>query len=113
MKNVADRVIETEVLVIGTEAAGAIASLEACPSADVTLVTKSLMGKSGVTIMAVATYSAPVDPRDNEEIFFQDIVREAHFLSDQRLARILASEAMDSVRQLKLNLYLFAFRQEL
>ena len=45
-----NQIIETGVLVIGSEAAGARAAIEAqAAGADVILVTKSVMSKSGVT----------------------------------------------------------------
>ncbi len=54
-EQVADKVIEKDVVVVGTEAAGGMAAIAASDSSDVLMLTKCVMGKSGVTIMAVAT----------------------------------------------------------
>ncbi len=97
IEQVADRVIEKDVLVIGTEAAGAVAAIAASERADVLMVTKSVMAKSGVTIMAVATYTAPLAEGDGPETTFGDTIVGGRFFNDQQLAKIFAEEAADSV----------------
>lgn len=101
IEQVADQVIEKDVLVVGTEAAGAVAAITASENADVLMVTKSVMARSGVTIMAVATYTAPVADGDSPETALVDTVVGGRFLSDQRLAEVFAREAADSVRLLE------------
>ncbi len=97
-----DEVIETGVLVIGSEAAGARAALEAQASgADVILVTKSVMAKSGVTLMAVATHSAPFHPEDSAEIFFEDTIKSGQYLNNQKLVEVFVNEARETVEALE------------
>ncbi|MEL7565994.1 MAG: FAD-binding protein [Dehalobacterium sp.] len=97
-----DEVIETGVLVIGSEAAGARAAIEAQASgAKVTLVTKSVMAKSGVTLMAVATHNAPFHADDSSEIFFKDTVKSGQFLNNQKLVEVFVNEARETVEALE------------
>jgi len=101
IEQIADKVIEKDVLVIGTEAAGGIAAIAASPSVDVLMVTKGVMGKSGVTIMAVATYSAPFADGDTPEATFRDMIIGGRFLNDQHLAEIFSREAAETVTELE------------
>jgi len=78
-------VIETDVVVVGSEAAGARAAIEVnSQNADVVVVTKSLMAKSGVTLMAVATCTAPFQEEDSPEILFEDTLKSGQFINDQK-----------------------------
>ncbi|MDP6619692.1 MAG: adenylylsulfate reductase, partial [Nitrospinota bacterium] len=55
------RVVETDVLIIGTEATGGKAALEAAdlfPDCRIVAVSKQVIARSAVTITAVATYNA-------------------------------------------------------
>ena len=101
IEQIADKVIEKDVLVIGTEAAGGMAAIAASESADVLMVTKGVMGKSGVTIMAVATYSAPLAEGDSPEATLRDMVIGGRFLNDQHLADIFSREAAETVKELE------------
>ena len=74
IEQIVDKVIEKDVLVIGTEAAGGIAAIAASEGTDVLMVTKGVMGKSGVTIMAVATYTAPFADGDTPEMILRDMI---------------------------------------
>jgi succinate dehydrogenase / fumarate reductase flavoprotein subunit len=101
IEQIADKVIEKDVLVIGTEAAGGMAAIAASESADVLMVTKGVMGKSGVTIMAVATYSAPLAEGDSPEATLRDMVIGGRFLNDQHLADIFSREAAETIKELE------------
>jgi fumarate reductase (CoM/CoB) subunit A len=83
------REIKTDVLIIGAEASGAKAAIEAQEEGtDVLVVTKGLMGKSGDTVLAGGGIQAPlgqVDARDNPDIFFQDVVKGGDYLNNQKL----------------------------
>ena len=92
-----DRIIETDVLVIGSGAAGCRAAIEVgrC-NAKVTLVTKGLFGKCGCSVMSTTSYNAAfghTDPEDSVDIHFEDTVKGGSFLNEQKLAYILAKEA--------------------
>ncbi len=97
--------IKTEILIIGTEAAGAKAAIEAQDAgAEVLVVTKGLMGKSGNTVMAGWGIQAPLghmDPRDNPDVFFQDVVKGGSFLSNQKLVERLVHLALTEIPKME------------
>ncbi len=103
--------LKADVLIIGTEAAGAKAAIEAhARGASVLVVTKGAMGYSGSTVMAGAGVQAPLghgDPRDNADVFFSDVVRGGAFLNNQKLLERLVNLASSEV--LKVNQWGAAF----
>jgi succinate dehydrogenase/fumarate reductase flavoprotein subunit len=87
---------ETDVLVIGSEGAGARAAIAAADAgAAVMIVTKGRQARSGATLTGAADLdvdSATLhrligrgDPDDSPEAFFRDIVVEGKYLNDQPL----------------------------
>ena len=92
-------IVHTDVLVVGGGAAGARAALEAARAgAQTILVTKGTFGRSGTSTYPVsdaAGFGAAgfVDPDDNSEVHFNDIMAAAQGMCDPRLARIVATEA--------------------
>jgi fumarate reductase (CoM/CoB) subunit A len=97
--------IKTEVLVIGGGGAGVRAAIEADnQGADVRLVSKGPISKSGLTPMAYPSYQAAFgysDSRDNADVHYQDIIKYGRNLSDQKLARALADESVPRVLDLE------------
>jgi succinate dehydrogenase / fumarate reductase flavoprotein subunit len=93
----------SNVLVIGSGAAGlraAIAAFEA--GSDVTVVGKRLR-KDAHTVLAAGGINAAlgtVDPEDSWQQHFADTLREGYFLSDPRTVEILAREAPNAVQEL-------------
>lgn len=92
--------IDTDVLVIGGGGAGARAALSAAESgARVVLALKGFLGTSGATAYRVASVggfqaaTGIVDPGDSPDEHFSDIVRAAQGMCNERLARIVATEA--------------------
>ncbi|MCL4458657.1 MAG: FAD-binding protein [Chloroflexi bacterium] len=106
--------VETDVLVIGGGGAGARAAIEASTQGvRCTLLCKGALSRSGLTPMAYPSFEAALghrDSRDNPEIHFQDTVREGRYLSDQNLAKALATEAIP--RMLELERYGVKFRKD-
>lgn len=108
----ADRVMEADVLIIGSEGAGARAAIEAFEGGvSVLVVTKGYLGKSGSTLTAgadidvdsrslVEIFGLPGDVRDTPETFMEDMLREGEYLNDQRLVGIHAEEAAPRVKDL-------------
>ena len=96
------RWIETDVLVIGGGGAGARAALEAnrC-GARVALTMKGKFGQSGATAFKAAETAGlnvadgTVDPDDDPGGHFRDIREAALGMCDERLACILAREALE------------------
>jgi len=111
--NLSEEIIETDVLIIGSEAAGTRAAIEASKyDVDVTIITKGRMAKSGATItaimdMAIDSKSAkellglPGDTRDSPELFFEDIVISGGYMNNQKLVEVLVREAPQRARELQ------------
>lgn len=99
------REIKVDILVIGTEAAGAKAGIEAqMAGADVLMVTKGQMGRSGTTLMAGRGVQAPIghmDPRDSPEVFFKDVILGGEYLNNQKLVERLCQLAVTEVTKLE------------
>jgi fumarate reductase (CoM/CoB) subunit A len=97
--------IECDVLVIGSEAAGAKAAIEAKEDgADTLVVTKGLVGKGGDTIMAGTGIQAPLghmDPRDTPKVFFEDVVKGGAYLNNQKLVERLTRLAVTEVPKME------------
>lgn len=90
------KIVETDVLILGTEAAGARAAIEAHNQRTrVLMVTKSIMGKSGTTLKAVFSVSGAfgfADPEDNSGEHLKDMVKGGRGVCNQELAGIVAED---------------------
>ncbi len=98
------RVVETDLLIIGTEATGGKAALEAIekfPECQVTLVNKQVIARSAVTITAVATYNAAVNPYDSPDIHTVDTINGGSHLADQSLAKLMCDVGPECVYELE------------
>ena len=95
---------ETDVLIIGAGGAGMRAAISAFDSgASVTILSKSLLGKAH-TVMAeggIAAALANVDSKDSWEVHFADTIEEGVYISNYRMAELLAKEAPERVRELE------------
>lgn len=88
------RTPETDVLIIGGGAAACRAAIEASDlGADVTIVDKGIFGQSGCSGMHWCWAIAGIGLGDSTNYFLKDIVKGGGFLSNQKLAAILAAEA--------------------
>lgn len=103
--------IDTDVLVVGSEGAGARAAIEASKfDLKVTVVTKGQMAKCGATMTAAASITLDGrsvrelgftgDPKDSKEKLFEDIVRIGGYLSDQKVAWTYARDGPMRVKEL-------------
>ncbi len=95
---------ETDVLIIGAGGAGMRAAISAFDAgARVTILSKSLLGKAH-TVMAeggIAAALANVDSKDSWEVHFSDTMEEGVYISNYRMAELLAKEAPERVRELE------------
>jgi len=103
--------LDCDVLVVGTEGAGARAMIEAADAGcDVIVVTKSVIGKSGATLTADADidvdsracadlFGLPGDRNDSEESFFEDMIVEGDFTNNQKLVEVHVREAAQRVKE--------------
>ncbi|MFX0198710.1 MAG: FAD-binding protein [Candidatus Hodarchaeota archaeon] len=112
LNELANRVIDTDLLVVGGEGGGARAAIEACKyDLQVIIVTKGRIGKCGATVTAGADvevdsksvcelFGLPGDPKDSKDILFQDIVKEGKYVNDQSLVEVHVQDAAMRVKEL-------------
>jgi succinate dehydrogenase / fumarate reductase, flavoprotein subunit len=95
--------IETDVLVIGSGAAGMYAAIEASRGgARVFLVDRSLIGRGGATVMAQMTVAAALGEEvpDAPRHHYDDTIAAGRGLCDEALAQLLCEEAPVCIREL-------------
>lgn len=106
-----ERIVETEVLVVGGAGAAAMAAVHASKQdVKTTLVCKGRLGKSGATILAGAgiqmdgpsacKMGLPGDPKWTKEKLFQEIVIEGFYLSNQKLVEVWTENAGARIKEL-------------
>lgn len=95
---------ETDVLIIGSGGAGLMAALHAaqsCPTLDITVAVKGLLGKCGCTRMVQGGYNVALSPGDSVERHFMDTINGGKWLPNQDLAWTLCETAVTRVRELE------------
>lgn len=96
--------IKTDLLVIGGGGAALRAALEAKKSGSNVLVAQKGIGSTAYKVAETAGYNAAdgqVDPLDNIEEFYNDIIRAALGMADPRLVEALVNEAAPSIKFLE------------
>jgi succinate dehydrogenase/fumarate reductase flavoprotein subunit len=92
---------ETDVLVIGSGAAGMYAAIEAAKTgASVLLVDRSLIGRGGATVMAQMTVAVALgaETPDDWRFHYNDTLAAGRGLCNEGLARLLCEEGPDCIR---------------
>src|SRR5580692_2101319 len=99
--------IETDVLVIGSGAAGMYAAIEAArrgaqEGLQVLLADRSLIGRGGATVMAQMTVAAALgeETPDDWRHHYDDTIAAGRGLCDENLARLLCEDGPDCIREL-------------
>jgi len=95
--------IETDVLVIGSGAAGMYAAIEATRAgARVLVADRSLIGRGGATVMAQMTVAAALGEEvpDAPRHHYDDTIAAGRGLCDDKLARLLCEDAPQCIREL-------------
>jgi succinate dehydrogenase / fumarate reductase, flavoprotein subunit len=95
--------IETDVLVIGSGAAGMYAAIEASRGgARVFLVDRSLIGRGGATVMAQMTVAAALGEEvpDAPRHHYDDTIAAGRGLCEEALAQLLCEDAPACIREL-------------
>lgn len=91
-----------DVLVIGGGNAGLAAAIAAAEEGvSVALITKGKAGFAGSSVISNAVFSAIFSEGDSPDIFYEDIVKGSRWLTDKKLARILAEESTQRVHELE------------
>jgi succinate dehydrogenase / fumarate reductase flavoprotein subunit len=102
--------VSTDVLCIGGGGAGVMAAVAAARKGKkVALVLKGALGRSGNTIMAGASfamdgpsaieYGYDGDPAFTREVWFEEIVKQGFYLSDQKIVETYVTRAAPLVKQ--------------
>jgi succinate dehydrogenase / fumarate reductase flavoprotein subunit len=95
--------IDTDVLVIGSGAAGMYAAIEAARGgARVFMIDRSLIGRGGATIMAQMTVAAALGEEvpDAPGHHYADTIAAGRGLCDEKLAELLCADAPACIREL-------------
>ena len=98
------KIIDTDVLVIGTGGAGLYAAIRASEAGQrATILDKGLVGRSGGTVSGagVSAVGPWSEPGDSVDVHFRDTIVGGSYLSDQPLVRVLTAEAQDRVREME------------
>jgi fumarate reductase (CoM/CoB) subunit A len=94
-------IVKCDVLVIGSGGAGSFAAIAAHnQGADVLIVDRGVLGKSGATVTAGHTCCAALGPDDSPELHFQDTVRGGYFVNNQQLVETYTQNAPQRIREL-------------
>ena len=91
--------VETDVVVLGSGAAGLSAALAMRPVRDVLLITKDTLD-AGSTNWAQGGLAAVLDPNDSIENHVQDTLEAGGGLCDEQAVRTLVTEAPTAIRYL-------------
>jgi len=95
--------MQTDVLVIGSGAAGMYAAIGAARAgAQVVLVERSLIGRGGATVMAQMTVAAALgeEAPDHWEHHLADTLKAGRGLCDPALSRLLCEDAPECIREM-------------
>ncbi len=107
-----EKTFKTDILIVGSEGAGARAAIEAASrGCSVLVTTKGIIGKSGATVTADADIDVDSqscrelfgllgDSSDSPEKFMEDMIIEGEYLGDQDLIEIHCREAPLRVKEL-------------
>jgi succinate dehydrogenase / fumarate reductase flavoprotein subunit len=95
--------VETDVLVIGSGAAGMYAAIEAARAGcRVFLLDRSLIGRGGATVMAQMTVAVALgeEAPDHWSYHYQDTLKAGRGLCNEQLARLLTEEGPECIREM-------------
>jgi succinate dehydrogenase / fumarate reductase flavoprotein subunit len=96
--------VDTDVLVIGSGAAGMYAAIEAARAGcSVFLADRSLIGRGGATVMAQMTVAVALgsETPDHWSHHYDDTLEAGRGLCDERLARLLCEEGPARIREME------------
>jgi fumarate reductase flavoprotein subunit len=95
---------DTDILILGSGGAGLFAALHAqaaAPQLRITVAVKGLLGKCGCTRMVQGGYNVALAPGDSVERHFMDTIEGGKWLSNQDLAWMLVTGAIERIQELE------------
>ncbi len=95
-----EQIHECHVAVIGSGGAGVRAAIQAASHGETILISKTIAGKGGCTIMAEGGYNAVMCEADCTDDHYEDTMRGGAYLNDPALVRILVDEAPERMNDL-------------
>jgi len=114
IRKLADRLIDTEILVVGSEGAGSTCAVEAHDrGAKVLIVTKGRLGRCGATVTGDSDHDVDsrslsemfpwlkgTDPNDSKEHFFEDMVKGGKYLNNQKMVEAHVEDAPKAIKKM-------------
>ncbi|HJJ42525.1 MAG TPA: fumarate reductase subunit A [Methanocorpusculum sp.] len=91
---------DCHVLIIGSGGAGIRAAAETEKTGDTIIVSKTITGKGGCTVMAEGGFNAVLKDDDSIKKQYDDTIKGGAYLNDPELVKILVSEAPARIRDL-------------
>lgn len=91
---------DCHVLVIGSGGAGIRAAVDASGTGDTIIVSKTITGKGGCTVMAEGGFNAVLKSADSIVTHYEDTMKGGAYLNDPALVDVLAREAPARIRDL-------------
>lgn len=102
MREIKERLLETDVLVIGAGGAGLRAAIEAQNmGAKVLIVSKGDFPSGCITAIAMGGMLAAFDEQDSPDRHFEDTLRGGDYLNNPRLVRLLVDRAADRAKDIE------------
>ena len=111
LESLCNRIIATDLLIVGSEGAGGQAAIEASKSGiDLLIITKGRIGQCGASQMAGADFNVDGlagkelgfegDDRDSPGLFFETLVREGLYLGNQKMLEKYVEYAPKAMKDL-------------
>ena len=97
------KMIDTDVLVIGSGAAGTMAAIKALgEGAEVLVVTKGPFpsGNTSIALWGCSVSLGHADPQDNPQVHFDDTVREGNGLNHRKMVRAWVTEIVELTKEM-------------
>jgi len=96
-------VIDTDILIIGSGAAGTMAAIKAITAgAEVLLVTKGPFpsGNTSIGLWGCSVAIGHADPRDNPQVHFEDTLKGGNGLNNRRMVRAWVTEILELFKEM-------------
>jgi len=103
MDSIKEKIIETDVLVVGAGGAGCFAALKAQEKGASVKVVNKVPWIGGCTMIARGGYSAAMgasDSRDNPDMHMYDTVRGGNYMGNQKVIKVMCQKTVEATHDL-------------